>query len=161
MRRQAAGVLDGNRVDPERPGDLSDRAAPAATAPAPQQREPLRTTFEFELPRGYVDGAGTVHRTGTMRLATARDELVVLRDDRVRDNPAYLTVVLLARVVTRLGTIEDVHGGIIENLFASDLAFLQDLYRRVNQEGHTRAAVVCPSCQHSFAVDVAGSRLGE
>ena len=74
-----------------------------------------------------------------MRLATARDELVPLRDDRVRENPAYLTVVLLARVVTRLGTIDDVHAGIIENLFASDLAFLQDLYRRVNQEGHTRA----------------------
>ena len=74
-----------------------------------------------------------------MRLATARDELVPLRDDRVRENPAYLTVVLLARVVTRLGTIDDIHAGIIENMFASDLAFLQDLYRRVNQEGHTRA----------------------
>ena len=82
---------------------------------------------------------GTVHRDGVMRLATARDELVPLRDDRVRENPAYLTVVLLGRVITRLGTIDDVHAGIIENLFASDLAFLQDLYRRVNQEGHTRA----------------------
>jgi hypothetical protein len=162
MRRQAAGVIDATRADePQRPGDTAPPAAPPAAAPAPQRREPLRTTFDFELPRGYVDGAGTVHGTGTMRLATARDELVVLRDDRVRENPAYLTVVLLARVVTRLGTIEDVHGGIIENLFASDLAFLQDLYRRVNQEGHTRAAVVCPSCRHSFAVDVAGSRLGE
>jgi hypothetical protein len=161
MRRQAAGVIDATRADePQRPGDPSTTAAPAA-APAPQQREPLRTTFDFELPRGYVDGAGTVHRTGTMRLATARDELVVLRDDRVRENPAYLTVVLLARVVTRIGTIEDVHGGVIETLFASDLAFLQDLYRRVNQEGHTRAAVACPACAHTFAVDVAGSRLGE
>ena len=98
------------------------------------------------LPRGYVDAAGTVHRDGVMRLATARDELVPLRDDRVRENPAYLTVVLLGRVVTRIGTIDDVHAGIIENLFASDLAFLQDLYRRVNQEGHTRAAVTCPTC---------------
>ena len=96
-----------------------------------------------------------------MRLATARDELVPLRDDRVRENPAYLTVVLLGRVVTRIGTIDDVHAGIIENLFASDLAFLQDLYRRINQEGHTRAAVTCPSCSHEFAVDVAGGRLGE
>ena len=112
-------------------------------------------------PRGYVDGSGNVHRSGIMRLATGRDELVPLRDDRVRENPAYLSVVLLARVVTRLGTIEDIHAGIIENMFATDVAFLQDLYRRVNQEGHTRAGVTCPSCQHSFAVDVAGGRLGE
>ena len=76
----------------------------------------LRTEFTFLLPRGYVDGTGTVHRDGVMRLATARDELVPLRDDRVRENPAYLTVVLLGRVVTRIGSIEDVHAGIIENL---------------------------------------------
>jgi hypothetical protein len=123
--------------------------------------DPLRTSFSFELPRGYVDDAGTVHRSGVMRLATARDELVPLRDDRVRENPAYLTVVLLARVVTRLGSIDDIHVGIIEALFASDLAFLQDLYRRVNTEGTTRASVRCPECRHSFAVDLAGSRLGE
>ena len=102
-----------------------------------------------------------MHRDGVMRLATARDELVPLRDDRVRENPAYLTVVLLARVVTRIGTIDDVHAGVIENLFAADLAFLQDLYRRVNTEGHTRAAVTCPACEHRFAVDVSGGRLGE
>jgi hypothetical protein len=121
----------------------------------------LRTEFEFELPRGYVDGAGVVHRHGVMRLATARDELVPLHDDRVRENPAYLTVVLLARVITELGTITDVHAGIVENVFASDLAFLQDLYRRINQEGHTRAQVTCPACNHQFAVDVSGGRLGE
>jgi hypothetical protein len=121
----------------------------------------LRTTFEFELPRGYVDSAGNVHKRGTMRLATARDELVPLADQRVRDNPAYLTVVLLARVIEQLGTITDVHPGIIENLFASDLAFLQDLYRRVNQEGHARADVECPSCGREFTVDLTGGRLGE
>src|SRR3712207_2882745 len=135
--------------------------APAPSAAPPRQEDRLRTEFPFLLPRGYVDAAGTVHRDGVMRLATARDELVPLRDDRVRENAAYLTVVLLARVVTRIGTVEDVHTGVIENLFASDLAFLQDLYRRVNQEGHTRAAVVCPSCGTDFAVDVAGGRLGE
>lgn len=96
-----------------------------------------------------------------MRLATARDELVPLHDARVQENPAYLTVVLLARVITRLGTVTDIHGGVIENMFASDLAFLQDLYRQINQEGHTRAAVTCPSCNHEFAVDLAGGRLGE
>jgi hypothetical protein len=123
--------------------------------------EPLITEFTFVLPRGYVDASGAVHRDGVMRLATARDELIPLRDDRVRENSAYLTVVLLARVITRIGAITDVHAGIVENLFAADLAFLQDLYRRVNTEGHTRAAVTCPSCSHRFAVDVSGGRLGE
>lgn len=141
---------------------LQKASAPeAARAPDRDSGPGLRTEFPFLLPRGYVDSSGTVHRDGVMRLATARDELVPLRDDRVRENPAYLTVVLLGRVVTRIGTIDDVHAGIIENLFASDLAFLQDLYRRVNQEGHTRAAVTCPSCSHEFAVDIAGGRLGE
>ncbi len=130
-------------------------------APPERPAERMQTEFGFLLPRGYVDGGGTVHRDGAMRLATARDELVPLRDDRVRDNPAYLSVVLLGRVITRLGTIDDVHAGIVENLFASDLAFLQDLYRRVNPEGHTRAAVTCPSCSSGFEVDVAGGRLGE
>jgi hypothetical protein len=138
---------------------LDERRAPPGPEHAPVER--LRTEFSFVLPRGYVDATGTVHRDGVMRLATARDELIPLRDDRVRQNPAFLTVVLLARVVTRLGAIEDVHAGIMEDLFASDLAFLQDLYRRVNQEGHTRAAVTCPSCEHSFTVDIAGGRLGE
>lgn len=136
-------------------------SGPAGSASAHPAQADLRTEFTFVLPRGYVDDAGTVHRDGVMRLATARDELVPLRDDRVRENPAYLTVVLLARVITRIGAITDVHAGVVEELFATDLAFLQDLYRRVNTEGHTRAAVTCPSCDHTFAVDVAGGRLGE
>ncbi|HEV2087179.1 MAG TPA: hypothetical protein VGR21_02590 [Cryptosporangiaceae bacterium] len=128
---------------------------------APERRDTLRTEFPFELPRGYVDASGTVHRDGVMRLATARDELVPLRDDRVREHPAFLTVVLLGRVITRLGTLTDVHAGIIEDLFASDLAFLQDFYRRINTEGHTQAAVTCPECRHRFTVDLSGGRLGE
>jgi hypothetical protein len=123
--------------------------------------EQLRTEFPFVLPRGYLDGSGRVHRSGVMRLATARDELIPLRDDRVRDNPAFLSVVLLARVITRLGTIDDVHAGVVEDLFAGDLAFLQDLYQRVNAEGHTRAEITCPSCRHEFDVDLAGGPLGE
>ena len=134
---------------------------PIASSEAGPKPDPLITEFSFVLPRGYVDASGTLHRDGVMRLATARDELVPLRDDRVRENSAYLTVVLLARVITRIGTITDVHAGIVENLFAADLAFLQDLYRRVNTEGHTRAAVTCPACSHRFAVDVSGGRLGE
>jgi hypothetical protein len=129
--------------------------------PAPRETQPLQTEFRFTLPRGYVDSTGTVHREGVMRLATARDELVSQRDDRVRENAQYLSVVLIGRVVTRLGGIEDVHAGLIENMFASDLAFLQDLYRRVNQDGHTHAKVACPKCSTEFVVDFAGSRLGE
>jgi hypothetical protein len=125
--------------------------------------EPLRTVFEFELPRGYLDSAGVLHKKGAMRLATARDELLPLYDDKVRSNPAYLTVVLLARVITRLGTLEEdeVRSSVVENLFASDLAFLQDLYRRINTEGHTRAAVKCPACGERFAVELAGGSQGE
>jgi hypothetical protein len=138
--------------------DVAQRASPS---PEAASEAPLRTEFPFVLPRGYVDAAGTVHRTGVMRLATARDELVPLRDDRVRENPAYLSVVLLARVITRIGTITDVHAGLVEEMFASDLAFLQDLYRRVNAEGHTRAAATCPSCGHEFGIDLSGGRVGE
>ncbi len=120
----------------------------------------LVTEYQFELPRGYVDSSGQVHRTGVMRLATARDEIVPLRDPRVRDNEAYLSVVLLSRVITRLGSITDVNAGVVEGFFAPDLAFLQDLYRRVNQEGHTHAAVTCPQCSTEFTVDVAGGSSG-
>src|SRR5438046_1494466 len=120
----------------------------------------LQTEYAFLLPRGYVDAQGTVHRDGVMRLATARDEITPQRDPRVRENESYLTVLLLSRVVTRLGSVPQVTSGTIEGLFASDLAFLQDLYRRINQEGHTQAAVTCPDCKHQFTVDLAGGRLG-
>lgn len=123
--------------------------------------EPLRTEFAFTLPRGYVEEDGTVHRQGTMRLATARDEILPQRDPRVRDNEAYLTVILLSRVVTRLGSVSRITPATIESLFASDLAFLQDLYRRVNSEGHTQVGVTCPSCKHEFTVDLAGGSPGE
>ncbi|MFI1757366.1 hypothetical protein [Streptomyces sp. NPDC020571] len=124
-------------------------------------RQQLQTEFPFELPRGYVDESGTVHRDGVMRLSTARDELIPLRDVRVQENPAYLSVVLLGRVITRLGTLAMVHDGVVENMFASDLAFLQDFYRQINAEGHTRAAVECPHCSEPFEVELGGSRLGE
>jgi len=132
---------------------------PAGPA-APARDDALVTRFPFELPHGFVDEDGTVHRRGTMRLATARDEILPLRDPRVRDNEAYLTVVVLARVVVDLGSLPTVDTSVVERMFAADLAFLQDLYRRVNAEGHTRAAVRCPACTHDFAVDVAGGGLG-
>lgn len=123
-------------------------------------RNGLRTEFEFVLPRGFVDDGGQIHRNGVMRLATARDEINPQTDPRVRQNPAYLTVLLLERTVTKLGTLGEVTAWHIENLFAADLSFLQDLYRRINQEGHTEAAVTCPACQHEFSVDVAGDAPG-
>lgn len=120
----------------------------------------LVTEYRFELPRGFVDGQGGLHREGTMRLATARDEILPLRDPRVRDNEAYLTVLLLSRVVSSLGDLPQVTPATIEGLFAPDLAFLQDLYRRINQDGHTHLAVTCPSCDSEFTVDVAGGAPG-
>ncbi|GAA5024673.1 hypothetical protein [Actinopolymorpha pittospori] len=154
MRRTIPGVVLAEEAPP--PGQS------APDAPPPVAAQPvLRTEFDFELPRGYVDGDGVVHRSGTMRLATARDELLPLYDARVQENAAFTTVVLLARVVTRLGSLTRIDSQVIENMFASDVAFLQDLYRRVNAEGHTRAGVTCPSCGHGFAVDIAGGRLGE
>lgn len=117
----------------------------------------LRTEYPFVLPRGYVDERGTVHREGLLRLATARDELTAHNEPLVRENAAYLSVFLILRTVTRLGTLAEVDRFVVEHLFASDLAFLQDLYRRVNQRGHTEAEVTCPSCRHEFLVDVAGT----
>jgi hypothetical protein len=140
----------------------SDTSSAEGTEPLPTtspRPDPMRTEFDFELPRGYIDPQGMLHRSGTMRLATARDELLPLHDDRVRENAAYLTVVLLARVITRLGSLQgdEVRATVVENLFASDLAFLQDLYRRINAEGHTKAAVSCPACQERFTIDLSGA----
>ncbi|TDV46185.1 phage tail assembly protein [Actinophytocola oryzae] len=125
-----------------------------------EQATGLRTEYPFTLPRGYVDEHGRMHREGVMRLATARDELTTQADQRVRANPAYLTVLLLERTVTTLGDLAAVDTFVIESLFASDMAFLQDLYRRINADGHTEVAVSCPNCGSDFAVDVAGDAPG-
>jgi hypothetical protein len=140
---------------------LLDPVAEDGSGLAAREPASMRTEFDFELPRGYVDGNGVVHRHGTMRLATARDELLPLYDERVQENAAFTTVVLLGRVITRLGTVPVMNAQIVENMFASDVAFLQDFYRRINAEGHTRAAVTCPECSQRFTIDLAGGRLGE
>jgi hypothetical protein len=95
----------------------------------------LQTEFEFTLPRGYVDSDGTLHKKGKMRLATAMDEIAPMRDPRVRANQAYLVIILLARVITQIGTIDNIDTGIVENFFSADLAYLQDFYRRINELG--------------------------
>jgi len=114
----------------------------------------LQTEFEFTLPRGYVDEEGNLHRRGTMRLATAMDEIAPLRDPRVRANEAYLVIILLSRVITRLGSLADVNPHIIEGLFTGDLAYLQEFYQRVNGDGTTRLPVKCPQCGTEFEADL-------
>lgn len=118
----------------------------------------LQTEFEFTLPVGYVDREGNVHKKGTMRLATAMDEITPLNDMRVQANEAYLVIVLLARVITRLGSLPQVNTGVIENLFAADLAYLQELYRQINETGKTTRVLACPHCNNELEVDLA--RLG-
>lgn len=106
----------------------------------------FQTEYEFVLPRGYQDNSGILHKEGTMRLATAGDEILPLKDPRIQQNPGYLTVVLLARVITRLGSLPGVDTRVIENLYTADLAYLQDLYEKINNMDAPCYKTVCPHC---------------
>jgi hypothetical protein len=121
----------------------------------------IQTEYDFKLPIGYQDKAGLLHREGTMRLATAADEIHPLRDPRVQANSAYLIVILLARVITRLGTMPTQQMGphIIEGLYAADLAYLQEFYNRINRTGHANVPAACPHCDHRFDVEL--NHVGE
>jgi len=122
----------------------------------------FQTEFEFTLPCGFLDQDGTLHREGVMRRATAADEILPLKDPRVQSNEAYVIVILLSRVLTRLGSIPAINPKVIEGLFATDLAFLQDLYNRVNQLTDDGAA--CVHCGRGGSTDGAtppGARPGE
>ena len=124
----------------------------------------MQTEIAFTLPRGYVDDSGVVHREGTMRLATARDEIEPLREVAVRQNQAYLTILLLARTVTRIGTVTQITPELVERLYAADFDHLQRLYERINSDGEAVGVVSCPSCAHEFEVDlteIEDGRLGE
>lgn len=114
----------------------------------------LQTEFPFVLPRGYVEPGGRVFKHGVMRLATALDEIAPLRDPRVRANPAYLTIILLSRVITRLGDLTTITTGVIESLFAADLAYLQAFYRQINEEGVAIVQLTCPECHHVIELDL-------
>ena len=114
----------------------------------------IQTEHPFTLPVGYLDAEGTLHREGTMRLATAADEILPLRDPRVQGNQAYLIVILLSRVITRLGSVEPVNPKTIESLYAADLAYLQELYNRINHAEESRHAVSCPQCHHNFETEM-------
>lgn len=122
--------------------------------------EKLQTEFEFVLPRGYVDREGNVHKRGVMRLATAMDEIAPLRDPRVRQNQAYLTIILLSRVITKLGSLPDITPAVVEDIFSTDLSFLQTFYRRINENASTDVNATCPECGHAFPVDVVAGMGG-
>ena len=122
-----------------------------SVAPAAQVTE-----FPFTLPHGLAGQDGTVHRDGAMRLATAFDEIEPLKDPRVRANPGYLVIILLARVITRLGSLVHLSTVAIERLYAADLAYLQDFYLRINSSGHSRLQVTCPHCEGDFEVEADG-----
>ncbi|MCB9736278.1 MAG: phage tail assembly protein [Deltaproteobacteria bacterium] len=120
----------------------------------------FKTEFEFELPKGYRDNDGNIHKKGIMRLATAKDEILPLQDYRVQNNRAYLVIILLSRVITKLGDMKSINPSVIENLYSTDLQYLQDFYRKINEEGTSAVKVKCPACGHDFEVDM-GTGLGE
>jgi hypothetical protein len=114
----------------------------------------LQTEYPFLLPLGYVDSEGNLHKEGVMRLATAFDEIAPLKDPRVQSNPGYLLVILLSRVISKLGKLEHINPKVIEGLYAADLAYLQDLYGRVNGNGNNRVRTRCPHCDQQFEVEL-------
>ena len=112
----------------------------------------FQTEYEFCLPKGYVDQEGNLHREGVMRLATAADEILPLKDPRVKSNEAYLIIILLSRVISKLGTIAQINPKVIEGLFAEDLAYLQMFYNQINGNGQASFNAECPKCEHQFEV---------
>lgn len=112
----------------------------------------MQTEFEFTLPKGYVDANGDLHRSGVMRLATAADEILPMRDPKVQQNASYLSIILLARVITKLGTLSNINTRVIEGLFTMDLAYLQDMYQRINMSEMPSYKVSCPHCGQNFEV---------
>lgn len=110
----------------------------------------LQTEFDFTLPKGYVDDEGTLHKKGKIRLAAAADEILPMKDPRVQRNPAYLSVIVLSRVITKLGKISDISPENVENFFIGDLTYLQELYRRINGDGDLTMELECPHCKEHF-----------
>mgnify|MGYP003261754350 FL=1 len=120
----------------------------------------MTTIYEFELPKGYVDSNGEVHKRGKMRLATAGDEISATRDPRVLSNPSYLTIVVLSKVIVELEGMETIVPNIVERFFTADLAFLQDMYQRINDVEPPTMTAVCPDCGKRFEVPVNFTREG-
>ena len=120
----------------------------------------MTTVYDFELPKGYVDQHGGVHKKGKMRLATAGDEIMATRDPRVLSNPSYLTIVVLSSVITELEGVDALVPSVVERFFTADLAFLQDMYQRINDIEPPTMEVVCPDCGKIFQVPLNFTREG-
>jgi len=118
----------------------------------------FRTEFEFTLPKGFVDENGVLHTNGTMRLAKAADEILPLKDPRVQQNPAYLIIIVLSRVIIRLGNLKSISPRVVEGLFASDLVYLQSFYNKINGKGTTEIKVVCPTSKKKFEIEESDQR---
>ncbi len=121
----------------------------------------FKTEYAFELPRGFVDETGTLHKKGVMRLATAADEILPMRDQRVQQNPGYLSIILLTRVITKLGSVKGIDTKVIEQLFTADLSFLQSFYQQINDAQMPSIKTVCPKCDHEFDVEMSFLEEGE
>jgi hypothetical protein len=119
----------------------------------------FQTEFEFTLPLGYADEEGVLNRSGVMRLATAADEIMPLKDPRVQANEAYLIIILLSRVITKLGSVAQINPKVIESLYTADLSYLHEFYNRINRSGNARIDAICPKCESAFALEM--SRSGE
>ncbi|MDQ2085382.1 phage tail assembly protein [Herbivorax sp. ANBcel31] len=121
----------------------------------------FQTEYNFELPKGYIDENGNLHKKGVMRLATAADEILPMKDPRVQSNPGYLTIILLSRVIDKLGDIKGIDTKTVEKLFTTDLAYLQDLYQRINQMENPSYKTACPKCGHNYEAPVNFLEAGE
>ena len=118
-----------------------------------EEKTLFSTEFEFTLPKGFIDEEGSVHKDGIMRLANARDEIAPLSDPKVRENKAYLVILILSRVITKLGNISEVTPEVVERFFSADLSYLQDFYRRINGDGEAIIPATCPACGHGFKAE--------
>ena len=116
----------------------------------------IQTEYEFKLPIGFQDEEGNLHRDGTMRLATAADEILPLKDPRVQSNQAYLIIILLSRVITKLGSVAHINPKVIEGFYSADLAYLQEFYNRINRNGNASVKTSCPKCAHEFDAELNG-----
>lgn len=120
----------------------------------------LQTEYAFRLPRGYLDEEGVLHKDGVMRLATAGDELAAMRNPNVKAEESYMTIALLARVITCLGTVDEINADVIEHLFTADMEFLQNMYRTINEADKPQIRVVCPHCGEAFQDTLNFTELG-
>jgi len=114
----------------------------------------IHTEFDFTLPKGLLDAEGNLHRQGLMRLATAKDEIIVQKNRAAQENTVYAAIVMLSQVITRLGNLTDITPNLLENLFSRDLAYLREFYNQINQQGDAYIPVQCPQCNSSFQVEL-------